>query len=76
MNHNRYFRIDGNVDGLALPLRLGVNGIKHKMKEEGLFRFVYSCFNTISQGEGSLYPLMAMIKLGKGLFTDLAQATK
>jgi len=25
-------------DGLALPLRLGVNGIKHKMKEEGLFR--------------------------------------
>ena len=31
-------RIDGNVDGLALPLRLGVNGLKHNMKEEGLFR--------------------------------------
>ena len=42
MNHYRYFRIDGNVDGLALPLRLGVNGIKHKMKEEGLFRFLHS----------------------------------
>jgi len=33
-----HLRIDGNVDGLALPLRLGVNGLKHNMKEEGLFR--------------------------------------
>ena len=31
-------RIDGNVEGLALPLRLGVNGLKHNMSEEGLFR--------------------------------------
>ena len=31
--------IDQNVDGLALPLRLGVNGLKNKMKEEGLFRW-------------------------------------
>ena len=35
---NFFFRLQPSGDVIALPLRLGVKGLKHNMREEGLFR--------------------------------------